>query len=642
MTVNVPLAWDLRHIEAVGEHHVVVLAEEEYQAVTFHFAEGRTADTPLLLAGPLRSDPGLDATLPRINVPGAQRQTGQFVIQTDPSLRARGTALVGCRETFLERTHAWLTEQQRPLAQLAIDCPTAAYEGRIVLEPRTPRIEVRTITNVRFTDRSIEETILADFSIRDAGVAELNLLLPERLRDARFQVPMLRQKIVAPPDADPVPDGLVHVRLILQAEQIGDLRLLVLNSRGLGDGRHEAAVPVVRTGTTQASYITLEAGGRDEVVVAASENCEPLNRESVAWTYLAGMLQGGQLDQAFLVSGEATTATLALKTQRREQVETVDARIGLAEAILLLDEAGNYRGRQTFHVASGTERYLEIELPDSAQLWTAHVAGSAVKPAVPAGTRGTRQIDIPLIKTAAGDRDYEVVLHYGGSLVRAGGWSAVEVPLIRTVNVAVERSQVELRVPESLSWFDFGGTMRRTGDEGDMFANLLAYKVEQMKMFMEQIESASYVGSKRLKSDRYAEARARSNLKLLAKEAEQLARSRSDAGNESLRKLLVESGSTVEKAQQQMGGRGYGQASADATPVVIDNGLILSDRYAEQDVRVAREAVQQLGENFVVLESKQKVATETAESRRPRRERAVSGGLVPRQSAPGRFQAAAT
>ena len=72
------------------------------------------------------------------------------------------------------------------------------------------------------------------------------------------------------------------------------------------------------------------------------------------------------------------------------------------------------------HVDNSTEQLLEIRLPEGADLWTARVAGEAVKPTVVAGAADRGSVRIPLIKTAPGDLDYEVVLKYGGRMPAMG------------------------------------------------------------------------------------------------------------------------------------------------------------------------------------------------------------------------------
>ena len=55
-----------------------------------------------------------------------------------------------------------------------------------------------TVTNVRITDRAVEETIALDYNVQHAGIRELTFLLPAWLKDARIQVPLLRQKTIEP------------------------------------------------------------------------------------------------------------------------------------------------------------------------------------------------------------------------------------------------------------------------------------------------------------------------------------------------------------------------------------------------------------------------------------------------------------
>ena len=57
-----------------------------------------------------------------------------------------------------------------------------------------------------------------------------------------------------------------------------------------------------------------------------------------------------------------------------------------------------------------TEQFLEVDCPTGAELWTARVAGEPVKPTIVPGATGSGQVRIPLVKTAAGDLDYDVVL----------------------------------------------------------------------------------------------------------------------------------------------------------------------------------------------------------------------------------------
>ena len=122
-----------------------------------------------------------------------------------------------------------------------------------------------------------------------------------------------------------------------------------------------------------------------------------------------------------------------------------------------------------------TEQFLEIALPEGARLWAAHVADQPVKPIL-----GQNSIRIPLVKTAEGDRDYAVTLKYGGRMEGLGPYHHVEFPLIRSVKIQIEESQVRLWLPTTHRWFAFEGTMGLAAQEGDLMAGYLKYKNQQI------------------------------------------------------------------------------------------------------------------------------------------------------------------
>ena len=100
-----------------------------------------------------------------------------------------------------------------------------------------------------------------------------------------------------------------------------------------------------------------------------------------------------------------------------------------------------------------------------------------------------RRVLIPLVKTAAGDLDYAAVLVYGGKMPALGRLSSVNFPLLHTKNINVERSVVQLRLPESYRWFNFGGTAEMA-EEADVAANKLSYQANQVERLTEVILQA--------------------------------------------------------------------------------------------------------------------------------------------------------
>ncbi|MBE3070981.1 MAG: hypothetical protein IMZ66_12165, partial [Planctomycetes bacterium] len=480
----VPADLKLDRVAAPGAFEWALTDEGGRKVLTVYLAGGVQGGAAILIQGQLGEDrQTLETALPRLEVLDVDDQKGDIIVQADPAFDVRAEGLTGIETALLKSVGDWLSEGQRALAVLALHYKTPDYAGRLVLVPRKADVTCFTVSNARVTDRAVEEAILVDWTIRGAGIREVAFVLPAWMKDARISVPLLRQKTVTPLVAGDA-ESPVRVRLELQDEVMDQLRVLVENDRLLSAGVHDAPIPIVETGRTDRRYVALESAGRDEVVVETQEGLEPLGRQQKEWAAVSGMLRGG-MTQAFIVSPGAETPRLAFRTKQRAAVETAGARIGLAQTVLVMDSSGAYRAEQVYRLDNRTEQFLEIQMPEGARLWTAVVAGEPIKPAAPdaAGAPGAAadaaprakagaaadsevaaeaggRIRIPIVKTAEGDLDYAVVLKYAGRIESLENlrW-AVRFPLIRTVNINVELSQVQLYLPETHVWFDFRGTM---------------------------------------------------------------------------------------------------------------------------------------------------------------------------------------
>ena len=127
---------------------------------------------------------------------------------------------------------------------------------------------------------------------------------------------------------------------------------------------------------------------------------DALTRHEKESRKLAEMLGSG-ITKAYVA--QAPEPGLTFRTKPRLAVETAGARIGVASTVLVVDDHGAFRGTESYRVDNTTEPFLEVVLPNGAELWSVLVAGRPVKPARVAGTTGSRNVRIPLLKTAEGD-----------------------------------------------------------------------------------------------------------------------------------------------------------------------------------------------------------------------------------------------
>ncbi len=585
----IPDDLEIREVTVPGSFEWAVTREAGRRVLTVYFGSGVLGDVPVVVRGKLGQDGPVEAVpLPRLAALDVDRQEADLVVQVDPAFDVRARDLDGVEVVLLKRVQGWLSGGQRQLARLAFHMREPVYGGRLELSPRQPDVSGYTVSNVRVTSRALEETILLVFDIRRAGVRQVVFRLPAYMADARISVPLLRQKTVEPVEGT----DQVRVTLDLQDEVMDELRVLVERDRLLTPQVHEAPVPVVETGRTDRRYVALESAGRDEVVVEATEGLEPLSRQQKEWRTVAGLLQGG-LMQVYLVRADAEPH-LAFRTKQRTAVETAGARIGLARTVLMMDASGAYRGVQTYQVDNSTEQVLAVRLPATARLWTARVAGALVKPAEAEGGDASL-VRIPLVKTAAGDLDYPVVLKYGGKRPPPGEAGRVAFPLIRTENINVELSQVELRLPRTHRWVHFDGTLGRVTREGEFEAGVLAYQGKVLKRLVSTLQY----------DNAFAKGRAFTNLRQFQKGLKQTQTYYADLadqeGNERLQEEVRNAASLLREADRQLGLQTTETGElrlGDEGQVSIDNRERLNDAYVGQTNKLARNQVQDVGANW--------------------------------------------
>ena len=584
--IFLPANLKLDHVSAPGEFHWAITRRDDRPLLSLYLADGVQGQTPLLIRGTIPpSDDSMSLALPRIEVVGADRQEGDIAVQVDPAFDVSPVDLKNVEAVLLKQLFGWLTAEQRRATRLALHHRGADYGGRLQLTARQPLVRCETITNVRVTDRAVEETVLLDFTIQRAGVREVSFLLPESMKAARIQVPMLRQKTIEP--AGGPLTATVRVRLELQDEMMGGLRVLVENDRILTADAQQAPIPTVETGQTDRRFVVLESAGRDEVMVKGMEGFDPLSRQQQDWQRLVRLLGTG-ITEAYLAGGQKEPR-LTFAVQPRKAWEAAGARIGLSETDLVLDAGGAYRARLVYRLDNTTQQYLQIRMPPGSRLWTAQVAGEPVKPTKALESNDPHQIRIPLVKTAAGDLDYQVVLKYGGRMdplqPLAPARRPVQFPLVRTVNIPVAESQVRLHLPPTHRWFDFGGTMGPPVDAADLAAGYVAYQTKVTQRLVETMQSA----------DDFAKVRAAANFGDFQQQVEQsqslLAR---DASNEPLQRKLAENTKKLEQARQQV----QEVEEIAGKQVIVDNRAKMNALFADQDLSRARNAFSEMDRNW--------------------------------------------
>ena len=560
---------------------------DDIQRIQFFFPSGVADDFSIILDAGLTAYSGqAEWEVPKIKINDVERQNGFIAVQVDPALSISANGLRNCESVLMQQVEGWLNRSQRSSTRVVLRTKGADYDAKLRFAKIAPRVTVQTVTNVRTTLFAIEETILLDFDIQQAGIRQVQFELPISMQKARINAKLVSETII-----DRVADNpdIVRVTLNLQDEVIDSFRVVVENDRELSSDRQNVPVPRVLTGDTQDRFATLQNAGRDEINVLPGKGFQSLNRQLKQFAQLKQKLSGGEVTMAYVAADESKTPVLQYETKQRDVFDTVAASIEFSKTTMVVDSSGAYRALQNFQVNNRSEQYLEIELPEGAQLLTVLVEGEPVKPVAWPAAANQRRLRIPLVKTQLGDLDYPVQLKYAGQLGALANFKEIEFPVIETLNINVQLSQLHLRLPSSHRWMNFGGTMTKVDDQGKLQESYLSYKRRQIQQLTEQIQFPSSSLSS------YSQKRAYGNLKKLEQDMQEFEMQNNDFdrdGNEVL-KILSANNDAIEKA-----GESYRNRNTELGDVQFDNRARFNTLVEQQQAKISRNSINKAGQNF--------------------------------------------
>lgn len=292
-----------------------------------------------------------------------------LAVLADPDTDVAAVDLKNCDIALLDQAFGWLKQ-----ADGLISARCCMLRRRLLGQTQAlqPRISVETITNIKVTSQSINETVQLFYRIEEAGIHELTFQIPEHLRTARIKIgnePSLLQRLKLEPattaGGQPIA-GMLKATLTLQEDVNRELGVIVEHDRLLSDRPQTVVLPLPLTGTITRRFVVLENAGRDELLVDKTFGLEPLSRQQQAWRELMASLGGVEQAgaQAYVTTGGEATPSLTFQTKARTAVQTAGARIEFASTTLVVDSSGAYHGAvQNFQMNNSTEQFLDVQLP---------------------------------------------------------------------------------------------------------------------------------------------------------------------------------------------------------------------------------------------------------------------------------------
>ncbi|MSR65231.1 MAG: hypothetical protein EXS18_05555 [Verrucomicrobiae bacterium] len=145
---------------------------------------------------------------------------------------------------------------------------------------------------------------------------------------------------------------------------------------------------------------------------------------------------------------------LAVAPKRFEEAEVLQALVDNVHLTTVVAEDGQMMTQMSLAIRNNARQYLEVTLPKDAKVWSAFVAGRAVKPSMRGG-----KVLLPLERSGADDKPVSVELTYverKGSFQRGTDNVGLESPAL---DVPLKNARWELYLPVDYRYGRFGGTM---------------------------------------------------------------------------------------------------------------------------------------------------------------------------------------
>ena len=578
-----PTLVPVRVGNGVQEWTVEDVGDSKKLSVRFLNGQTEPFEVPVLFQVP-QSDTEL-IEVPQLEIQNARTQTGTIVIVPEPDVEVKFQNVENCQSSFLKQGPLWMLPEQRSLTKASIRFSGSTYQASVSLERRKANVSSRTISNVLVTSTSVKETVLVDLEIRDAGIRSVSLIIPDYLSESNVNAKLLKSQKLSEvlTDDGQVVTGWKRLNLELQDDVRGRYALLIEKDRLLKKEGQVVQVPYVEETENGQRFVALENTGRDELLVeeASLLGLTEVGPKETRWKELTSVL-GESISSAFVTDNSTSLPELTLQTLKREQVERAGARIGLAQTTLVVDEQGGYRAHVEFRMTNADEPFLELQLPEGAQLWTVRVAGEPGKAiSSEAGVNG--QVRIPLVKTGEGEGDYAVEVKYGGAINLKVNGGATAFPLVRSNNINIELSQVRLHLPESMIWFDFNGTMRLVASDSALAEGFQSYLNKRIQEAAQALASGS---------NEYSKVRAAVNL---SKSRQLFEDNRRDffGTSSGIDQWYLKNDKLLQDAEKQVWAERYLSEEA-----VLDNRTRLNRAWSEQRVERSNNLIRGSSSNF--------------------------------------------
>ena len=436
-----------------------------------------------------------EAKIDRLRVPTVQavdaggrvieNQFGRLAVQVAPALDAHTVSSKLLKSIAPSDTLGWLDKRQAGAAQFAYrySKPGIALELAVRRHPTKVRVEI--VGGVSVHPASAEYTYRLRYNVSGSPIDRVSFTLPEKYA----QLVAVTSRYLRSVSSVTGQAGRKKWTVALTNELTGEFDVLVNFALPIDGSTRKLPVPRIVTGAPDGyrAILAVQNTSRHELAFTPSKSMSPLPvavQRQMLGAEVSKSLQ--YVYQSFEDNWSAELKIAPAKTASR-----IQAIVDLMELKTVIDKSGQCRYQADLSLHNRSEQFLKVALPAGLQLWSARVAGQAVKPVLPAGASGGAVVHVPLVKTSRGGLPYNIRLYFAGKGVeKVSGIGRISPPSIRIVGIPVKQSTWSLRLPRGFRYIRPEGNMSPIAGTAERLSIGIDVKLSQIKRM-----SKSYKGS---------------------------------------------------------------------------------------------------------------------------------------------------
>lgn len=476
----------------VGNYHETTTAEQRILHVNFKEARNEMSFALVLL----KRDTALDifkvpmlAAVSSANTLLANQQ-GRLAVQVAESLEAQTEISAGLKSTVPDSLKDWLDEQQIQAVQFAYLYDSAQTELRLQIRAKSTRIHTDIFAGLVISDTTAQYTYRLRFNLTGSPIDQLRFSLPSEYAGlAAVESPALRSL-----DQKESQDQTTWLVSLIN-EVTGRVDISLNFSLPLDTTTRTLPVPQINVpaASSYSVIMAIQNTSRHDINIKEKANIGELalsEQKRLIPTEIRQSLQ--YVFQTFESDWSLEFAFTPAKPATR-----IQAVVDLLNITTVMDRNGHCRYEARIALQNRSEQFLRVKVPNPLRLWSAQVAGQAVKPVL-AADGSDEEVLIPLVKTSPGGLPYDIHLYISGeNMGPLNGITQLQPPAVEILDLPVIQTTWSLQLPDGYHYIRPGGNMSPVAGTAELLSIGLEARLKQVQRLAKTYRGSSFSSSRK-------------------------------------------------------------------------------------------------------------------------------------------------